>query len=141
MGAGRRVVRGFNPNPIKSVKSVNIRQRSAFGFVLNRSGSSRRIFVLTTHHEEYNAALTGEALVDPVLREKMPRYLEGRQRMKKSSAKRDTTGKKRVKISKLRASKETVKDLTTGTKRKIQGGGNLGGSGFQGGFSCALRKE
>ena len=63
--------------------------------------------------------------------------------MKKTSTKKDTTGKKssRVKISKLRASKETVKDLTTGTKRKIQGGGNLGGSGFGGGFSCAVRKE
>ena len=60
----------------------------------------------------------------------------------KKTARKDTTGKKsgRVKISKLRASKETVKDLTTGTKRKIQGGGNLGGTGFQGGFSCAAQK-
>ncbi|MGI9165593.1 MAG: hypothetical protein ACR2G5_04275 [Pyrinomonadaceae bacterium] len=63
--------------------------------------------------------------------------------MKKTSTKKETTGKKssRVKISKLRASKETLKDLTTGTKRQIQGGGNLGGSGFQGGFSCAARPK
>jgi hypothetical protein len=58
--------------------------------------------------------------------------------MKKTGAKKETTGKKsRVKVSKLRASKETLKDLTTGTKKQIQGGGQLG----TGGFSCALRPK
>ena len=63
--------------------------------------------------------------------------------MKKTGAKKETAGKKsgRVKISKLRASKETLKDLTTGTKKQIRGGGNLGGSGFGGGFSCAVRPK
>lgn len=61
--------------------------------------------------------------------------------MKKTGAKKETTGKKRgrVKISKLGVSKETLKDLTTGTKRQVRGGGFMGGSG--GGFSCAVRPK
>jgi len=63
--------------------------------------------------------------------------------MKKTGAKKETTAKKsgRVKVSKLRANKETLKDLATGTKKQIQGGGQLGGSGFGGGFSCAVRPK
>jgi len=60
--------------------------------------------------------------------------------MKKTGNRKEVAGKTkaRVKVGKLKTNKETLKDLSPGTKKQIQGGGF---GGFSMGMGCVIRPK